>query len=277
MEERLKEIDNLLQQCNAFRLRINENAIWNMNDGVNIVEEIPVSDSSWVKFADGIKTYFELYPDDQATTQYKDELTKLCFLNDVSNLYHVDGDRIDKIVGCIERLKNKVRVEQTRISRNRQSTTNEKVVAPNHTLNHTSDYGRVFIVHGHDGKLKAEVALLLAKQGIEPIILSEQVDQGKTIIEKIETYADAVNCAICLFTADDEMADGKKRARQNVVFEAGYFYGKIGRSRTIIIAENETMSFSDLQGVVYVDKRDWKLRLLRELLALGYSISLNNV
>lgn len=31
MEERLKEIDSLLQQCKEFRLNINENAIWNMS------------------------------------------------------------------------------------------------------------------------------------------------------------------------------------------------------------------------------------------------------
>ena len=244
-----------------------------MNDDVYVPEEISVTDPNWIKFVDDVKTYFELYHDDQASIQYKDEITKLCLFSGGGHANQIDGGRIDKIVGCIEKLRNAVRIEQTRIARNRQSTTNEKVITPNHT----NDYERVFIVHGHDGYLKIEVALLLAKQGIEPIILSEQVDQGKTIIEKIETYADTVNCAICLFTADDEMADGKKRARQNVVFEAGYFYGKIERSRTVIIAENETMSFSDLQGVVYVDKSDWKLRLLKELSALGYSISLDNV
>ena len=44
---------------------------------------------------------------------------------------------------------------------------------------------KVFIVHGHDGELKEKVARRLEQQGIEAIILSEQANRGKTIIEKL--------------------------------------------------------------------------------------------
>lgn len=49
---------------------------------------------------------------------------------------------------------------------------------------------KVFIVHGHDGELKEKVARRLEQQGIEVIILSEQANRGRTIIEKIEAYSD---------------------------------------------------------------------------------------
>ena len=49
---------------------------------------------------------------------------------------------------------------------------------------------KIFIVHGHDDALKQEVARIIEKQGLEAIILSEQANGGKTIIEKIEENAD---------------------------------------------------------------------------------------
>ena len=45
---------------------------------------------------------------------------------------------------------------------------------------------KVFVVHGHDGELKEKVARRLEQLGIEAIILSEQANRGKTIIEKLE-------------------------------------------------------------------------------------------
>lgn len=139
----------------------------------------------------------------------------------------------------------------------------------------------IFIVHGHDGELKESVARLVEKQGIEPIILSDKANQGKTIIEKIEKYSD-VGGAICLFTADDlgrekNESELKVRARQNVVFEAGYFMGQLGRDHIAIIAENGIEMPSDLSGVVYTNKSNWELDLLRELKAMGYSIDYNKL
>lgn len=141
---------------------------------------------------------------------------------------------------------------------------------------HSSDYERVFIVHGHDGELKQSVARILEKQTIIPIILSEQTNQGQTIIEKIESYS-GVGAAICLFTADDlgKSKGNKKnalRARQNVVFETGYFWGKLGRERIIILVDNGVELPSDLSGVVYTNTTDWQFALLSELADKGYEI-----
>lgn len=69
-------------------------------------------------------------------------------------------------------------------------------------LTMNNHYDKIFIVHGHDGELKQAVARIIEKQGIEAIILSEQANKGRTIIEKFEDYSD-VSGAICLFTADD--------------------------------------------------------------------------
>ena len=42
----------------------------------------------------------------------------------------------------------------------------------------------IFIVHGHDGELKQCIARIIEKQGIGAMILSEQANIWRTIIEK---------------------------------------------------------------------------------------------
>ena len=139
----------------------------------------------------------------------------------------------------------------------------------------------IFIVHGHDGELKESVARIIEKQGIEAIILSEKANPGKTIIEKLEGNDD-VGGAICLFTADDmgrsqKVASDTPRARQNVVFETGYFMGKLGRDRIVILADHGVELPSDLSGVVYTSTTNWQFELLKELKQLGYAVDLNKL
>lgn len=142
-------------------------------------------------------------------------------------------------------------------------------------------YDKVFIVHGHDNALKQEVARIIEKQGLEAVILSEQANGGKTIIEKIEENSE-VGAAICLFTGDDygrakDATSENLRARQNVVFEAGYFMGKLGRGNVILIASPDIEIPSDLQGVVYTNKDMWQTDVLRELKAIGYNVDFNKL
>lgn len=137
----------------------------------------------------------------------------------------------------------------------------------------TKNSKKVFIVHGRDDSKKYELYGFLHSLGLEPIILHEQVNNGQTIIEKIENNSD-VSCAIVLLTPDDEGklkgSDNvlKTRARQNVIFEAGFFMGKLGRNRTILLSGvEETMS--DIDGIVYLNINNYKYDLEQELKALG--------
>ena len=156
----------------------------------------------------------------------------------------------------------------------------DSVSIPVQQMQSPGTYQSVFIVHGHNVGLRAEVARMLERQGIEAIILQEQVNAGATIIEKFETNSLDVDAAICLFTADDvgglatsEKRD--KRARQNVVFEAGFFIGKLGRSRVIIIADSDIEIPSDLDGVISTKSSNWKTSVLQELKHIGYNIDFN--
>lgn len=147
------------------------------------------------------------------------------------------------------------------------------------TCTNDNYFSSVFIVHGHDEALKQSVARLIEKQNIQAIILHEQPNQGATIIEKFEKNS-CVGAAVCLFTADDigkalSENQEKKRARQNVVFETGFFMGSLGRDHVVLLAERGIELPSDLQGVVYTDSTLWEFEVLKELKAIGYEIDLN--
>lgn len=143
---------------------------------------------------------------------------------------------------------------------------------------------KVFIVHGHDETAKLDMARTLEKAGFEAVILHEQPDAGRTIIEKFENYAD-VSFAVILYTEcdlgrDKEMPVGseKYRARQNVVFEHGFFIGKLGRDHVCALVKGEVETPGDLSGVVYVsmDKAGaWKLDLAKNMKAVGLPVDMN--
>lgn len=139
------------------------------------------------------------------------------------------------------------------------------------------DVIKVFIVHGHDGALKEAVARLLERQGMEPIILHEQPNNGQTLIEKLESKTADVRFGIVLYTPDDECKNGRMRARQNVVFEHGLLIGLLGRSNTCAIIESSVEKPGDINGVVYIDKVNWQMDLLKELRAVGLPVDMNKL
>jgi predicted nucleotide-binding protein len=141
---------------------------------------------------------------------------------------------------------------------------------------------KVFVVHGHDNEAKETVARFLERLGLEPIILHEQPNEGRTVIEKFEHHAD-VGFAVVLLTPDDvgavatEADKLKLRARQNVVLELGYFLGSLRRSRVCALYKGGVEVPSDYQGVLYVEldqKGAWRTRLAQELANAGLKINL---
>jgi predicted nucleotide-binding protein len=146
----------------------------------------------------------------------------------------------------------------------------------------------VFIVHGHDGELKNELAQLLQKIDFNPIILHEQPDRGQTILQKLQYEGSRVGYAFILHTPDDE---GRKRgadslaprSRQNVVFEHGMFVGQFSHRRVCAIVREGVEIPSDLSGVIYkIVPHDAginaiALEIVNELRAAGYIVDANKL
>jgi predicted nucleotide-binding protein len=152
---------------------------------------------------------------------------------------------------------------------------------------------RVFIVHGHDFGLTEAVARLVTRLGYEPVILHEKPDRGQTIIEKFEGESPDAAFAVILLSPDDEgrLRAGRGdvqppltvRARQNVVWEFGYFTARLGRANVVALVSDEALERpSDLDGLLYVpvrtiDDHGWRVKLAREMQAAGLDVDMNQV
>nr|DAP94914.1 MAG TPA: putative nucleotide-binding protein [Caudoviricetes sp.] len=132
---------------------------------------------------------------------------------------------------------------------------------------------KIFIVHGHDSATLHAVARFIGKIGLEEIILSERPDGSRTIIEKFEEESGDASFAIVLMTPDDNgnavaSENLKLRARQNVLYELGYFTGKLGRGKVMVLKKGDIEIPSDLAGVLYTELDEhngWKRKLISEL------------
>lgn len=147
---------------------------------------------------------------------------------------------------------------------------------------------KVFVVHGRDEIAKTNLEVFLHEVGLEPVVLHRQADEGLTIIEKFEKHSD-VGYAFILLTPDEvaylaeedskpENARNKEfRARPNVIFEFGYFVGKLGRSRVCCLYTGNVTLPSDVSGMIY--KRYEKsieevaYSVIKDLKASGYGIT----
>lgn len=132
-------------------------------------------------------------------------------------------------------------------------------------------YNQGFIIHGHDSARKFEVARFIENDlQRKAIILHEQASGGKSLIEKFERNSN-VDFAVAIWTADDlgkakNDTDLMPRTRQNVIFETGFFIGKLGRENVIVLYEEGVDIPTDYKGVVYTSfSGNWKDDLRKEI------------
>ncbi len=148
----------------------------------------------------------------------------------------------------------------------------------------SNDRIRVFLAHGHDEEFLQTTARFLEQLNLKIIILREQPNQGRTIIEKIVDYSD-VGFAVVLLTPDDEgrsiSSQSEKlrpRARQNVILELGFFLGTLGRKKVCALYSKDVEIPSDYAGVLFVEldaSGAWKSKLVREIKAAGLDVDMN--
>jgi predicted nucleotide-binding protein len=146
---------------------------------------------------------------------------------------------------------------------------------------------KVFVVHGHDEKAKQSLEIFLSEIGLEPIVLHRKADEGQTVIEKFEKHSD-VGFAFILLTPDEvaylstenALPDDKRnkefRARPNVIFEFGYFIGRLGRSRVCCLHTGGVTLPSDIAGMIYKsyskNVEEAAYSIIKDLKACGYNL-----
>jgi predicted nucleotide-binding protein len=140
---------------------------------------------------------------------------------------------------------------------------------------------KVFVVHGHDSAARKRLVSILERMGLQPVVLHEQPEEGRVLIEKLEKNTSDVGYGFILLTPDDVGSQKgwkgkpKPRARQNVIFEFGYLMGKLGRRNICCLYSGGVERPSDIEGIVYVPFRksvsEAYEKILKELRAAGYN------
>lgn len=239
----------------------------------------------------GNRGYAETLKEEYTSWQLRTELTLLKFFgknNAIISRYeehkkhHILGYGSDSfnryhqcIISALKTAIDTLEVDPSLIIKSEQNTLD------------LSENRDVFIVHGHDDKLKQEVEILTNELGLNPIVLHRKADEGQTVIEKFEKNS-KVGYAFILLTPDD-MAFSKieenilpenrtynYRARQNVIFEFGYFVGKLGRNRVCCLYKEGVEIPSDINGLIYKkvssNVEEVAFSIIKDLKAVGYSL-----
>ena len=200
---------------------------------------------NWVDFDDVLKaTFGPCYVSHP-------KLANLCKLNDFNcQDFRTGEDEIE--------LSEKGRFRDIELS------TNRKVILLNDIFQSaisnklkTERPDLVFVVHGHDEQARNDLKKFLTDYiGVPSVLLFEKPDEGMTIVEKLERYANQATLAVILLTPDDravaekETSEIKRRARQNVILEMGYFWGKLGRRQVILLYKEGVEIPSDIYGIL---------------------------
>lgn len=141
----------------------------------------------------------------------------------------------------------------------------------------------VFVVYGHDEDLRNSVVKYIRRIKINTIDLMAHSASGiRTIFDALNSCANSVECAIVLLSADDRVVNDRHeflayRARQNVIFEMGFFAGVLGRDKVIVIYKpDDKFEFpSDILGIYYIaysEDGKWKQELKSHLQKIGFHL-----
>jgi hypothetical protein len=113
---------------------------------------------------------------------------------------------------------------------------------------------RVLIVHGHSDDFRM-VEESLRTMAAEPVAMVDQYGGSRTMKEKFESLASEVDGAIVIATPDDVGGQQQKllpRARQNVWLEFGWFWGRLGLDRVLLLTKGDVELPSDAPIEHYV-------------------------
>ncbi len=136
---------------------------------------------------------------------------------------------------------------------------------------------KIFLVHGRDRSMRKNVEDYIKPLDLEPVTLFKQANKGKTIIEKIEICVNECSYAIVLLSPDDygQLKGDKElrpRARQNVILELGYMWGKLGRDKVAMLYRDNVEKPSDTDGTAYISyqrRSGWRENLKKDLEVAG--------
>lgn len=112
--------------------------------------------------------------------------------------------------------------------------------------------GKVFIGHGGRSSEYLRLGMWLTDEGLEWEVFDRKPTAGLSTKERLTEMLDNARVAFLLMTAEDETAEGKVRARENVVHEVGLFQGRLGFTKAIVLLEDGCEEFSNISGLGHI-------------------------
>lgn len=118
----------------------------------------------------------------------------------------------------------------------------------------------VFVIHGHDELNTRRLSELLQNDfGLNPILMMRKAGIGRGLLQKYEDAASTCSMAFALMTPDDEITNDEAshhQARPNVIFETGWFVGRLGIPQVCLLLKEGTKVHSDIDGISRIQFRD---------------------
>ncbi|MDQ3761343.1 MAG: nucleotide-binding protein [Actinomycetota bacterium] len=111
---------------------------------------------------------------------------------------------------------------------------------------------RIFIGHGRSDEWRKLSDFIQNRLGLSWDEFNRVPTAGLTTVNRLEEMLDNAAMAFLVMTAEDEMTDGARRARENVVHEAGLFQGRLGFKRAVVLVEEGCGEFSNIHGLGHI-------------------------
>lgn len=106
-EEQIKELDQLLKQCDEMQLTIDTNLIWAANDISTYHEhagDLKKTDEKWCTFLDNFKTFFVINPNPELEEDFASLSRK--------NGFTVSRELLSELKTFIKHIKNVLKIKK---------------------------------------------------------------------------------------------------------------------------------------------------------------------
>jgi hypothetical protein len=187
-----------------------ESAVKRLNARIKDIEELDISSiqtASILEVQNRIKSTLAAIYGERSPAYSR--LAAAAKLDDTQYVLRLDGRRTlpENIRSGVERGKQ----QAIALLRAEADSIRESLkYSPDASIAHTSGDAvapatnkQVFIVHGRDDAAKTQVSQVIERAGLVPVVLHEQANEGKTIIEKFEKHGAVSGFAVIVLAPDD--------------------------------------------------------------------------
>ena len=143
----------------------------------------------------------------------------------------------------------------------------------------------IFVVHGDLQPTVNTINAFMDDLGIQLQTLPAHPERAKGLVNSLEKNPDA-SFALVLLGHDDAIAlrrsaaDASAGVRSGIVFELGYFVGRLGLKRVCVLYTGGNETFISDHGIQFLpidSGNGWQLQLARHLKRAGIEIDLNKL